>query len=563
LKVSTPGDHYEQEADRVADQVMRMPEPEAGGAAFSLEQDIHPTLQRTSEAGTDDRHERNPADKAGSGGPTRVTPAVQTQIDQLRGGGEPLSERARAFFEPRLGYDFGQVRIHTGGAAAESARQVNALAYTLGRDIVLGAGQTAYETPGGMRLLAHELAHVVQQGGGRSLGGSAVEPVRGRVARMIQRQQTDAGFETGSGVGTGITNGTMTPNNSIMGQTFTAQNCRGLYGCNINFEFGKAYQGIYPYASAGRDVRGIYVRISPTFDSSICGSCGTVHMIQDFRYVTQGAGGMETAEPTTDTRRARAGWGDATARSRGWAIDTTETSTSPLLTTEWFANPSTATTPAVFWDVPGHWTDRMNQGKEFHTCAVCDNAGSQRIVLACVNWGYYTDGTGAITFRPATPVATCGPTQELQDATTRWEAIAGNLPANIDFTRETGVDQTGQGSVLWFQQNSTTLRQDAEIDSTVHMATALRRIRQHLAFDANARIVVHGYASEEGDPAYNMQLSRRRAEVIQARLIAEGIPAGRITIQAHGENTSWPTRAYNRRVEIEHMLPPAAGGAGP
>jgi outer membrane protein OmpA-like peptidoglycan-associated protein len=566
LAVSTPGDHYEQEADRVADEVMRMSEP--GPAGVAIGQNFHPTLQRMRESGQDEQQavppfeERIPRAKAVSGGPTRVTSEAQTQIDQLRGGGEPLSERARAFFEPRLGYDFSQVRIHSGGAAAESARTVNALAYTLGRDIVLGAGQASYETPGGMRLLAHELTHVVQQGGGRSLGGSAVEPVRGRVARMIQRQQTDANYEATSGVGAGITSGTMIANNSIMGQTFTAQNCRGLYGCNLNFEFGRAFIGDYPYAAAGRDVRGPYVKISASFDSSICGTCDTVHLMQTVQNITRGAsGGIEPADWQEPTRNARSGWGDPAAPSRGWMVDRLVTATNPMFTSGPSGNPGTSTTPAELWDAPGDWATETNTGMEFQTCAVCENAGTQRRVIGCVNWGFLTDSAGAVNFRPATPVATCGPTQELQDATARWEAIAGNLPANIDFTRETGVDQTGQTSVLWFQQNSTTLRQDAEIDSSIHMANALRRIRQHLAVGANAGLVVHGYASEEGDPAYNMQLARRRAEAIQARLIAEGIPAGRITIQVHGASTTWPTRAYNRRVEIEHTLPPA--GAGP
>jgi hypothetical protein len=78
-----------------------------------------------------------------------------------------LPESTRAFFEPRFGADFSQVRVHTDSNAAESARGVNALAYTLGRDVVFGAGSYAPGTTGGNRLLAHELTHVVQQGHSR------------------------------------------------------------------------------------------------------------------------------------------------------------------------------------------------------------------------------------------------------------------------------------------------------------------------------------------------------------------------------------------------------------
>ncbi len=83
--------------------------------------------------------------------------------DVLRSSGQPLDAAARAFFEPRFGYDFSQVRVHTDARAAESARAVNALAYTVGRDVVFGAGQCAPGTAEGNKLLAHELTHLVQQ----------------------------------------------------------------------------------------------------------------------------------------------------------------------------------------------------------------------------------------------------------------------------------------------------------------------------------------------------------------------------------------------------------------
>jgi hypothetical protein len=81
----------------------------------------------------------------------------------LRSPGQPLDAAARAFFEPRFGHDFSQVRVHADGRAAESARAVNAFAYTVGRDVVFGAGQYGPHTHHGKRLLAHELTHVVQQ----------------------------------------------------------------------------------------------------------------------------------------------------------------------------------------------------------------------------------------------------------------------------------------------------------------------------------------------------------------------------------------------------------------
>src|SRR5439155_14977891 len=81
-------------------------------------------------------------------------------------GGQPLDYATRAFFEPRFGRDFGHVRIHTGASAAGSARAMDALAYTYESDIVFGAGRFDVSSSGGLHLLAHELAHVVQQESG-------------------------------------------------------------------------------------------------------------------------------------------------------------------------------------------------------------------------------------------------------------------------------------------------------------------------------------------------------------------------------------------------------------
>ena len=93
--------------------------------------------------------------------PTGVPAIVH---DVLRSPGQPLDPATRAFMEPRFGHDFSAVRVHTDLRAAESARAVNALAYTVGRDVTFGPGQYAPGTSAGRRLIAHELAHVVQQG---------------------------------------------------------------------------------------------------------------------------------------------------------------------------------------------------------------------------------------------------------------------------------------------------------------------------------------------------------------------------------------------------------------
>jgi Domain of unknown function (DUF4157)/Lysine-specific metallo-endopeptidase len=137
LTVNTPGDAYEQEADRTADQMM------------GLSQQSHD-------------HEPLPIRPAGSGdrGETTAPPITH---DILRSAGEPLDPSTRAFFEPRFGHDFSRVRIHSDARAAASARSISAAAYTVGKDVVFGAARFAPHTTAGRKLLAHELTHVVQQ----------------------------------------------------------------------------------------------------------------------------------------------------------------------------------------------------------------------------------------------------------------------------------------------------------------------------------------------------------------------------------------------------------------
>jgi hypothetical protein len=100
--------------------------------------------------------------------PSSVSESPPIVDEALRSHGQPLDAGTRAYMEPRFGHDFSGVRVHTDLRAAKSAQEVNALAYTVGRDVVFGAGEYAPGTTKGSRLLAHELAHVVQQAGSRA-----------------------------------------------------------------------------------------------------------------------------------------------------------------------------------------------------------------------------------------------------------------------------------------------------------------------------------------------------------------------------------------------------------
>jgi hypothetical protein len=109
--------------------------------------------------------------------------------DVLRSPGRPLDAETRAFFEPRFGFDLSSVRVHADARAGESARAVRALAYTVGPHVVLGEGRLNPQGVAGKRLLAHELAHVVQQSSGSSPPVLARKPSSVREATDAERRE--------------------------------------------------------------------------------------------------------------------------------------------------------------------------------------------------------------------------------------------------------------------------------------------------------------------------------------------------------------------------------------
>ena len=179
LEVNQPGDEYEQEADLVADQVMRMAAPPAVQrrcSACEREEQLHRKCAHCEEDEQKDQLHR----KENGAGPAVAPPSVH---EVLHSPGEPLDTTSRAFFEPRFGHDFSRVRIHRDAKAADSAQAVGALAYTVGNHIAF-AGRPE------PRLMAHELVHVVQQGAGshRADSSQAASDVSMALPPALQRQ---------------------------------------------------------------------------------------------------------------------------------------------------------------------------------------------------------------------------------------------------------------------------------------------------------------------------------------------------------------------------------------
>jgi hypothetical protein len=131
----------------------------------------------------------------------------------LRSPGQPLDQATRAFMEPRFGHDFSQVRVHTDAQAAESARAVDALAYTVGQNLVFGTGKYAPWTTNGRGLLAHELTHTIQQGREGRNRESAMTTISPFLSQQgeDEAQRSEAELRDGSGTTSSVAGGTVLP----------------------------------------------------------------------------------------------------------------------------------------------------------------------------------------------------------------------------------------------------------------------------------------------------------------------------------------------------------------
>jgi hypothetical protein len=190
LSVGAADDPFEHEADAMADRVMRMPDTsfiQRKCASCEEEEKIHRKLETTflqrkcaaCEHEEEEQIHRKITpfiQKQGSGleGGT-ASESVTNQINSSRAGGNRMSENTLSFMESRFNTDFSGVKIHTDSNAVQMSRELNAQAFTVGSDIYFNSGKYAPESDSGKHLLAHELTHTVQQGGG--------------VERKVQRQE--------------------------------------------------------------------------------------------------------------------------------------------------------------------------------------------------------------------------------------------------------------------------------------------------------------------------------------------------------------------------------------
>ena len=157
LKVTQADDEYEQEANRMADMVMRVPEPGVQRTCACGNLGTGEECEECRKKGEPGLQRRT---VGGMGGPREAPPII---LEALQYGGRPLDTQTRSFMEERFGRDFSTVRIYTDAHASSSAEAVNSLAYTVGQDIAFRAGSFEPSTEQGKHLLAHELTHTLQQ----------------------------------------------------------------------------------------------------------------------------------------------------------------------------------------------------------------------------------------------------------------------------------------------------------------------------------------------------------------------------------------------------------------
>ena len=169
MKVNNPRDQNEQEADRIADEVLRQKVPEEKNERLEIQG--RPSQQAVS-------------------GERELEEDIENRLRRSKGGGSLIVDQIRAFFEPRLQSDFSNVRVHTNDEAVRMNQEMGARAFTHGPDIYFGVGQYNPQSTEGRRLLAHELTHVVQQshaGKTSSTGGKQTLTISSAKNETIQR----------------------------------------------------------------------------------------------------------------------------------------------------------------------------------------------------------------------------------------------------------------------------------------------------------------------------------------------------------------------------------------
>ncbi|HKH50006.1 MAG TPA: DUF4157 domain-containing protein [Thermoanaerobaculia bacterium] len=355
-----------------------------------------------------------------SPGPGLAPPIVH---EVLRSAGRSLEPEVRSSMEGRFGYDFGRVRVHADPRAAESARAVGALAYTVGSHVAFGDDRYVPGSGEGKRLLAHELAHVVQQGAQSSLpepDGLAVSPVddplESQADTAAEAALRGAAAEPGRGAGLGLQR---SPEDRFRGSTLPYREATELLKCNQIMKDPEycrrevlGEEPIRPTAGCGW----FAVKLTPLatgVDGSIeffpdpktCPKCKLIRLVQVVRvldnkgspHVFEGSEeGREKVKTKEDKKKGiQKGFfvdhfAAKCSKGKGCSIYYRDHAPNAAKSQDG-SNDGTTAVKASLWDRPSRPPEYLF---EFETCARCHDTGEY---LGCVDWGFSSDASSKVT----------------------------------------------------------------------------------------------------------------------------------------------------------------------
>ncbi len=482
----------------------------------------------------------------------------------LRSSGQPLDAASRNFFTPRFGHDFSHVRVHTDGRAAESASAVDALAYTVGPDVVFGQGQYRPHTAGGRSILAHELTHVVQQGNApkdisaplevgtagdvyeRDADATAhllasdtpLQRPRSIPSSAVQRLQRQTKQDTHAGLFE------LTKHDRLGGPTFAPQ---AQYDVKIEF---------LPYDIV---------------------DCTEVALTQDSVAKIRGTPAFSSA---ADRARALT----AAEGTEGVGIDRLSGSTSPFYGAQnaggtsgnahFGSHPKGGVAdPAWLTDKPGVNGVRSSRTAgdalsfQFETCAICSKGNDQGSYYGCVSWGYDIDATNTFNEAPFSKISRGTPSADFLSAAKKWNdqtapVATDDLPLpthqtnNKDMTRaELDAEITSLTAKLLTIAGRSFVGITAGQENTAQLSfelRVLRDIRDSIAFNEAVAL----------PPALNFRQIQKTVDATPGKLWTyEMIQKLKIYQAENGIKTSGQLDAPTlRRLQIDQLgdfLPPS------
>lgn len=384
LTIGASGDAYEQEADRIADQAMAMADeiPQVQQQSTQEEEDTLQSKPLFASISTIQRQaveeEELQAKVAEGRLSAETSEAFDDHLHHSSGGGAPLPNETRAFFEPRIGFDFSQVRVHTDSTAVQMSQAINAQAFTHGSDIYFGSGRYDPGSDSGKRLLAHELTHVVQQSGAASAPiQRAVETLGGDWDTDKYDIIADGGTEIGVDIDLKFT--PKDPVNATkigLAQAVNSIDEGSVVALNDTVR-DRSIQ-------AGETNEGLHIDQAPHNRNPL--------------YAVEGASAADTHLADTD---ADPGWGQ-----HGWhyqdASHTLQHQDAHLLDTP---------------QLPGRGN---NASQIFETSALAIEGSQEGAYYGAVRWGWRTDSAGTFTQLPLEVVSVGVPTASFMRATALW-----------------------------------------------------------------------------------------------------------------------------------------------